>query len=45
MGVESITGETGKLDVELVGEDAADDEGVPVVLDDVGDMGVGTTSG
>jgi hypothetical protein len=45
VGVDSMTGETGKLDVELVGEDVAEDEGVPVVLDEVGDMGVGTTSG
>lgn len=45
MGVVSVSGETGKLDVELVGDDVADDEGVPLVLDEVGDMEVGTTSG
>jgi hypothetical protein len=45
VGVDGVTGDMGKLDVELVGDDAADEEGVPVVLDEAGDMGVGTTSG
>lgn len=46
MGVDGVAGgERGKLDIELVGDDAADDEGVPVVLDEMGDIGLGTTSG
>jgi hypothetical protein len=34
--------EMGRLDIELVGDDVTDDGGV---LDEVGDIGVGTTSG
>jgi len=36
---------TGRLEIEDVGEDVTEDEGVPVTLGVVGDVGLGTTSG
>ncbi len=47
VGVNGVPGGevTGRLEVEDVGEDVTEEEGVPVTLRVVGDVGVGTTSG
>ena len=47
VGVKGVPGGEviGRLAFDNVGEDVTEDEGVPVTLGLVGDVGVGTTSG